>query len=322
MPLDIYPTTAENVIAATDAVTTREDGCDDNYVAEFIDIPYGIALNALEMAKQLNLVTQDPALGNLYRPVKPYALYLVTAIDVQKAAVLRLVLENYQPYCAFKQRLIVTRSAATAAGQVKLIYSLTPHRDEIKDTFISLGTFTQSLITEGAGSFKVVDFENANADFLRVVADVAANRGLAEVTIRRRLGDEVANWINQQDVLSTLITAYQRVGIGDDDRACVVHAGNGIESFLVQFGAHKGINLAGANGINAKVDRIGNHLNAKHKNMLKYLGHVRNAADHGVDAEIGNPWEISSETATEYVHVAMSTIRSIVKIELNMGFII
>jgi hypothetical protein len=231
-------------------------------------------------------------------------------------------LENFEPYCVFKQRLAVTELAARAAEQVKLIFNLTPHRDEIRDTFISLGTFTQSLITEGAGLFKVVDYESPKADFLHVVAEVAADRGLAEAIIRRRLGDEIAGWINQQEVLSPLITAYQRVRLGNDARSCIVHAGNAIESFLVQLGAHMGVGLVGATGINGKVERFGNQLNAKHKNMLKYLGHVRNAADHGIDTEIGNSWDISTESATEYVHVAISTVKSIVKLVLNRGFII
>lgn len=322
MPLDIFPTTAEHIIAATDAVTTRENGCDDNYVSQFIDVPQGNAQNALEMAKQLGLVLQNPPPNNLYFPQKPFAIYLVTAKDSQKAAVLRLVLENYEPYCIFKQRLAVTQLASRAAEQVKLIFNLTPHRDEIRDTFISLGTFTQSLITEGAGLFKVVDYESSNADFLHVIAEVAADRGIAEATIRRKLGDDVAVWINQQDVLSPLVTAYQRVGLGNDPRACVVHAGNAIESFLVQLAAHMGTGLIGANGINTKVDRFANQLNSKHKNMLKYLGHIRNAADHGIDPEIGNAWDISAESATEYVHISISTIKSIVNLILNNAFVI
>ena len=76
----------------------------------------------------------------------------------------------------------------------------------------------------------------------------------------------------------------------------------------------KGVNLQNATGLNAKADTLGRQgaLTDKHKNMLKYLGHVRNAADHGTDPAVGHAWEISRTTAVEYVHVAMSTIAAIV----------
>jgi hypothetical protein len=43
------------------------------------------------------------------------------------------------------------------------------------------------------------------------------------------------------------------------------------------------------------------------------LGHVRNAADHGIDAEIGHQWEVSENTSVEYVHVAITAIRDVVE---------
>jgi hypothetical protein len=66
--------------------------------------------------------------------------------------------------------------------------------------------------------------------------------------------------------------------------------------------------------LNAKADTLAaaNHLTTKHKFMLKYLGHIRNAADHGVDAEIGRQWDVSEDTCVEYVHVAITTIRCVV----------
>lgn len=322
MPQDVFPTTAEHIIAVTDAVTTRENGCDDKYVAQFIDVPQGNAQNALEMAKELGLVCKGTTPNSHYFPKKPFAIYMVTAKDSQKAAVLRLVLESFEPYCVFKQRLAITGLAAAAAEQVKLIFNLTPHRDEIKDTFISLGTFTHSLITEGAGLFKVVDYERSTADFLHVVVEVVADRGFAEASVRKRLGDVIAAWINPQDVLSPLITAYQHIGLVNEEKTCVVHTGNAVESFLVQLALHLGVSLVGATGINGKVDKFGNKLNTKHKNILKYLGHIRNAADHGIDSEIGVSWEISTESATEYVHVAISTIKSMVSLVLKREFVL
>jgi hypothetical protein len=101
------------------------------------------------------------------------------------------------------------------------------------------------------------------------------------------------------------------------------NAGNAIESFLVQVADHYGMNVQNAMGINAKADQIAqaHHLTAKHKFMIKYLGHVRNAADHGTDQEIGQAWEITKETAIEYVHVTQSVILDVVAY-MNNRFIV
>ncbi len=142
------------------------------------------------------------------------------------------------------------------------------------------------------------------------------NRQTAELRIRERLGEEICQWISVNDVLNPLITAFQRAAAATvDSSAPIVHAGNAYESFLVQVANHYHVDIAGANGINAKVDRItnapANHLTVKHKNISKYLGHIRNAADHGIDADIGQSWTISEDTSLEYVHVCLSAIRSV-----------
>jgi hypothetical protein len=318
MPVDIYPTTAENVIAATDAVLTKVQGCQDAYVAEFMDVPQVNAQNALGMACQLGLIELQA--DGTYCPMQPFAVYLVTARDTQKAAVLRLVLENYAPYQAFKYRLAVTGLASIAAEQVKVMYSLLRHRDEIKDTLISLGTFAHSLITEGGGLFKPADFDMQKAGFIEIASEVAIDRALAETQIRTRLGNETTDWISYQEVFSPLTTAFQELRSGNS-HSPIVFAGNAVESFLVQLGNHYTVNLAGATGINSKVERFAaNQIRTKHKNMLKYLGHIRNAADHGVDPEIGASWTVSRETAIEYVNVALSTIRSVTLNVLSLGF--
>ncbi len=75
MPVDIFPTTAENVIVATDAVLTKVQGCDESYVADFMDVPLINARNALGMAKELGLIELQTN-GNYY-PLKPFSIYLV-----------------------------------------------------------------------------------------------------------------------------------------------------------------------------------------------------------------------------------------------------
>jgi hypothetical protein len=94
----------------------------------------------------------------------------------------------------------------------------------------------------------------------------------------------------------------------------VVAAGNAVESFLEHKAAAVGANVAGATGINAKIEKYleVKGLPKKLGFVGKYLGHVRNAADHGVDQDVGAAWEISPETSIEYVFVACSFVRAVV----------
>jgi len=320
MPINMYRTTAEDIVGATDATLQKQYGIDENLVADFLDIPVDNARNALGMAEQLGLIKLDHA--NQYLPAFPYAMYLVTSVLPHKAAILRLVLEPYPPYRNFKSRLRVTDNAQEAANQIRALYGINLHRNDIISTFVSLGTFTNSLITEGAGRYQAVQDEMP--DYLSVVNEVIQDRESSDAYVRRRIGAEAENWVDYEQVLNPLVTAYQMAALAaNDPRAPIVYAGNAIESFLAQVANQYGVNIVGANGINAKADRIAqaNHLTEKHKFMIKYLGHIRNAADHGVDAAIGRAWEISEKTAVEYIYVAQSVISDIVAY-INNRFIV
>jgi len=311
MPYTVHQTTAEEIIGATDAILQKATGATDQMISDFLQTSLQNAQNAANMAVEIGLVRID---ANLYHPLFPYANYIVTSSLPQKAAVLRFMLEEYEPYKFFKNRLrILNSSTDAAATQTKAVLNLTAHRTEISSTLISLGTYTSSLKSLGAGRYSPTGGNDYT--FIKIVEEVIHNRQTAELRIRERLGEEIIQWIDANDVLNPLITSYQRVAEAHiDSRAPIVHAGNAFESFLVQVANHYGVNIVGANGINSKIDRItgapANNLNTKIKNVCKYLGHIRNAADHGIDAEIGHTWTISADTSLEYLHVCLSAIRT------------
>ena len=308
MPFSISQTNAEEVIGATDAILQKHNGADVQLIADFLTTTVPNAQNAINMAIELGLVYDDGS--NLYYPKLPYSNYLVTSNSIQKASVLRFFLEEYEPYKYFKNRLLITSSSSDAANQIKAILGLSAHRAEINHTFISLGTFTNSIVTAGAGRY--IPSINDDYEFISVVEEVIHNRQSAELKIRERLGEDIIQWIDNNDVYEPIVTAFQRAANTQiDERAPILHAGNAIESFLTQVANHLIVNIAGATGINAKIDRItaAGHLTTKHKNIIKYLGHIRNASDHGNDAEIGQAWSISPNRGVEYVHIALTAIR-------------
>lgn len=321
MPFEIYRTTAEHVIGAADAALQKESGVNDVLVATFLDTTVDSAKNALQMATQLGLLKEvEPA---LFAVASPCVKYLCTSIREQKAAVMRFVLEQYKPFQVFKIRLdFATGVLGEASTQTRALCGIDAHRDVVGATLVDLGTYANAVSSQGAGLYLAT--ETGHDGYLRVMNNIIAQRQTTELHICRRLDRAATDWIDRNGVLENLITAYQRLSTAEDDaRAPIVHAANAFESFLAQLGTHHGVDLTNSHGINAKAEALAgaNHLHNKHKFMTKYLGHVRNAADHGIDPEIGQQWEIRSDTSIEYVHLTLTMIRNLVD-ELNNNHVV
>jgi hypothetical protein len=141
---------------------------------------------------------------------------------------------------------------------------------------------------------------------------VAGSREIADATqtIRKELGADVV-FVDHALVIQPMVAGL-RHAVAGAGREAVLQAGIAIENFLNGVAAHHGTNIVGANGVNAKMDRLvqASLYPGKLHNVCKYLGHVRNAADHGADAEIGAPWDVSGQTGRNYVFVAAMFIRA------------
>jgi hypothetical protein len=214
----------------------------------------------------------------------------------------------YEPFIVFRERLAGTDLASTAAQQSKAALGLDAHREEIKDTLLSLGTYSHALITEGGGRYRPQD--NPQEQTLLTLAQGSGDLAAAEARVREQIGADAAALVSRQEVIVPISNALIRARDGDA-RGAVVDAGNAVESFLAAFGQRLGVPaVAGAPGINAKLDRLSeaHTLPSKLVYVGKYLGHVRNAADHGIDPDVGAAWNIRPATGIEYVFVACSFI--------------
>lgn len=313
MSTAVYPTTALHVVGAVDCAVLVREGASKTLLAAFLDVVEPQAENALLMAEALGFLQKTS--GPHFRPKGLLPQLLVTCGPKRRPVAFRLALEQFEPFVLFTQRLFQLESAQDAAKSVKAVYSLLAHREEIASTLTDLGTYSNSLRVEGGGL--LLPRGKEDDDYLSVTAEVLDDRQTALLFVSRRLGNQAANWIDRANVLDHLAMAYQRAAlVRDDARAPVVHAANAVESFLEQVARNFGASLSGATGINGKADKLyqatPRRITTKHLNLLKYLGHTRNAADHGVDSETGQTWDISEGTALEYIHVAMTTVSSIV----------
>jgi hypothetical protein len=230
---------------------------------------------------------------------------------------MRILLESYQPFVTFRQQLRSTTSASTAANQTKALLDLDEHRETIKDTLLNLGTYSQALVTEGGGHYKPGDQEFQNP--LQSLALAGSDMAAAESLVINQVGPDALVFCARDEVLIPLADAVCRARSGDPDGA-VLHAGNAVESYLVAVAGHFSVPLGGAPGINAKLDQL-DHAGKLPKKLIfmgKYLGHIRNAADHGIDQDIINAsWTISRGTGVEYPFVACSFIAAASSVALQ-----
>ncbi len=312
MPL-ASPTTAEQVMAAVEAVVANGAEASADLIAAFLDITPVRATAALDMAVELNLLSKHTT---SYKVASPLCRY--TLNPEQKAAVLRVVLEAYQPFNKFRERLVSTADVSLAARQTKTLCSLTADRDEVRDTLVSFGTYSHALITAGAGNYQLEVGSLAN--HLQVLSAACTELMAAEGRIRTQIGPAAEHVLasHRDNVIVPLADALVRANNRDGPGA-VQQAGNAVEAHIDALAARRGVVLTGATGIMSKLQKFENptrHLPAKLVQVGTYLGSVRNAADHGGDAHIGGArWRIRDATGLEYVYVACSFIAATIAFE-------
>lgn len=298
-------TTADNVVGAAEAVLAGRGNATAQDVANFLDLPLANAIPALELAEDLGLIRQ---VEETYEVASPLARLLSTPILAQRAAVLRVAVESYQPYFVFRERLHAgAESVSAAAQQTRALLDLTEHREVIKQTLVSLGTYCQSLRATAGGKYEVrFDFDRDMATQLQGAVSELAE---AELRVRDWLSEGARSYVDMVHVLQPLAESYFKVSQGDS-RGAIVTAGNAVESHLSRLANDMGVDVANSPGLGAKVAALdaAKRLPKKLVAVGRYLGNVRNAADHGIDPEIGAPWNIRSGTGEDFLRVAVTFI--------------
>jgi hypothetical protein len=304
MAREFSSATAEQVVAAVEAAVVSQKGTDAAFAAAFAELPPDQAEAALKLAADLGLLKQKTL---KFVPDGPLAVLLASPKEQQRGAVLRVALESYEPFRVFRERLLVTGTPAIAARQTKTLLDLDAHHETIKDTLVNLGTYTQALTPEGGGRYGTTEKPLENT--LQILAKACGDLAASEAAVRKQIGAKASEAASREEVILPLAEALRYAAEGDG-RSAVLRAGNAVESYLSALGVRTGVALTGATGINAKLDRFDSAktLPKKLVHMGKYLGHVRNAADHGTDPDVGASWTIRPETGIEYFYVACSFI--------------
>ena len=277
-------------------------------VAVFTDLPQPTVESALHLSVDLGLLTED---AGQFKSTSPLCKLLRTPQDGEKAAILRVMIESYDPFLVFREELEATNDVTVSAQRTIAKLNLDCHREHVKETLLSLATYSGALIAGHGNNYE------RNAKGISSLLDelTAGSREVAEAThtVRAELGSDAAGQVDHDEVISPLAAGLRHAAAGAG-REAILQAGIAVENFLSEMATQHGTNIGGTNGINAKMDRLvqAGHYPRKLHNISKYLGHLRNAADHGNDAEIGAPWDISGSTGRNYIFVASLFIRSMV----------
>jgi len=188
------------------------------------------------------------------------------------------------------------------------MHNLTMHREAMKETLISLATFSGVFSTKGGGRYELADAALSNP--LIALSQACKDAASAEQRIRTQLGPAASQAVSKTEVIDPLVTALIKCTQADSARDSVVAAGNAVESFLFHEGSTRSLAVASAPGVNAKLQlfKTANLIPDKLLKVGNYIGNVRNAADHGIDAQIGVAWTIQQQTGIEFSFVSCSFI--------------
>ena len=314
MPRTFSQATAEQVISVAEAAVALGASADVGLISSFVDLPTKHTEKALALAVDLRLLSET---GGIFLPASPLCRLLRTPHDKERAAVLRVTIESYEPFLVYREELEATNNPTLAANRTKAILDLDCHREEIKDTLLNLATYSGAL-TAGHGNNYERDLKGMS-NLLEELSLGSREESAAIFTARKELGTDACSVLDHDNVILPLASSLRHASGGNAGREAVMHAGNAVESFLDWYASDSGLDLTGTHGINGKLDKLhqGNVLPKKLVFVGKYIGHARNAADHGNDPEVGATWDITDATGRNLVFVAANFIKSTIACRAN-----
>lgn len=310
---DLPRCTAEQVIEVAEAVAISSASVPSQAVADFLNHPLETVERALSVAESLGLVARS---GTSYLAPPPYGHFLSEAPEARRIQILRFALEGFEPYRFFKQRIALHNDPLRAARETKHRAGYQNHEAEIRETLVSLGQFSGSLIYATDTGYVVAGSKETEA-FLAVAEEFGLSGAAVDDFLRQRLGDEVYGYIQDEaeGIIGNLRSLLDKLAEGEAERTTVVHLGNAAENFLIKVAreATPTVDLAGATGVTSKAQRLEGQkvIVGKHMGYFRLLGHLRNAADHGEDDEINMEWVISPEAVGVGASVLLAAIRSV-----------
>jgi hypothetical protein len=311
---DLEQCTAEQVVDVVEAVTLAGVPASAAQVAAHVSLPESSVKQALVVAEMLGLVERS---GSQYTPASPYDHYFAEASEPRRIDVLRFALEAFGPYRFFKQRLAFHSDPQRAAKETKLRFKYGNHEGQIRETLVSLGQFAGSLTYSKDEGYQVARSEAVD-EYLAVADIISADAASIDDYLRTRLGDAAYAYVQDEadDIITHLRAATAKVVADELDEGVVMEVANACENLLMKLAGEQDppISLVGKTGVIQKAIALKNAdvIATKHLGYFTLIGHVRNAAEHGIDPEVNLEWDISPEASRLSLYAMLGAIFSVV----------
>src|SRR6266566_4671124 len=314
MSQKIPDASAELILAAAEAVYYLRPEFDIQKVATYIGTTSeATARSALDGARLLGFLAD--AQNETYQPDERILRLQTHADGLARRMLFRVRLEEFKPFRVFKERVLCGDSALESAKKVKLLEDIETEVTKVKDIFQQWGLYSQSFSQDQIGNLTCSSEEGLTpAYLLRVRASIAAAEQ-ARVFIQLRIGEDSFR-ILPAEVLDSLSSSMVRCHSRHEPKSEIMFAmGTAMERFLsfIATRANPPADLTGTNGIVQMAESLRSLdvITRKHFGLIQAVGAVRNAADHGIDTEIGKSWSLTYESILDAGLIVLDAIKSI-----------
>lgn len=312
--MKIPDASGETILAAAEAIYYTTPDFSISSVAEYMNTKdLAVAKEAIEAAALLGFVQERQK--DFYFPIDDI-LRLETHADAQgRRTVFRIRLESLAPYKRFKERIYCGDSPLEAARRVGALGNIDTEPIKIKEIFQRLGLFAGSFTQDGIGNLVCSSGEQSIGAYLDAVKSSLISAESARTFIERRVGEEPFRFL-PSEALDNLTSMLARCQAKHEPKSEMIFAlGTAVEKFLRKIGdeSNPPVDLTKTNGVTQMADELrkGNVITKKHYGLLQAIAAMRNAANHGIDNDIGKAWAFTHETISDVGLLTLDTIRSI-----------
>lgn len=268
--------------------------------------------SSITICKLLEIINEDGIIDSFVNKLG------ITPNDEVKYKVIRKYIQEYEPFITFIQYNLNGNTLDEAARKVYVMYGF-QGKDHLflKGLFLtwgeSTGIFTniqnQIVLTEKINK-RILDISEVNVN---LDEDMAIRMYISD-----SLGVDVYSTMSSVEI-DELVDAMKRCS--KDARGAIECAGRAFEDFLRRRASFVNIDVTRKSGIGQVInalynnkDSSGNMDNKIHSKQYAIggaIGDIRNMAGHSLESRTMERWDLTNQTAENYVKLVLRTIRSI-----------
>jgi hypothetical protein len=313
MPLTIPEISGELIITSAEAVFYIRPEYSMDSIIQYVQTSQENIEKSLEAGVLLGFLRTN---DNDEYEVDEQILRLITHTDdLGRRLIFRMQLNNFRPFELFAERIFCGDSSLEAARKVKQIHDLTNNFVTLKGTLENWGLYSTCFTQDPIGKLVSASGHDATPQYLRNIQSSIENEEQARTFISTRLGEESFGSL-PTEVVNLISSAIVKTQLRVDEKQEIAFSiGTAMEKVLSIIGNNNDppIDLSGANGINQMADllRSNDVITKKHVGLIQAVGAFRNAANHGIDNEIGKDWQLSYETIFDIILLLIDIINSL-----------